>query len=132
MFIASALFAKDAKVHVMQKPTPKVPPRPIASGREHSRRKASNVVSLSANRDAATIGSFLSHQTKKLEGSHTEAIDLRQMLKTFCKGRGLPVPSTRRFGEAMRECGYAKDRKGGRGRVRYLGIELMTTHALVA
>jgi hypothetical protein len=75
---------------------------PADTPRERCRlRKGSrSLASLSANQDAATIASFLSDQTQKGEASHIEAIDLRRMLKTYCKDRPLAVPSTRRFGAA--------------------------------
>jgi hypothetical protein len=133
LYVATSAYFTDAKVRSSHKPMRKVPSRPAANGRDHSRRKATNnVVSLSANRDTATINGFLSHETRIRKGSHTEASDLRRMLTTYCKGRGFPVPSARRFGEAMRSRGHAKDRRGRGGRVRYLNVELANLQTLAA
>jgi hypothetical protein len=46
-------------------------------------------------------------------------------LATYCTNRNLPVPSIKRLAEALTKRGFAKDRKGPGGRVRYLGIELV-------
>jgi hypothetical protein len=133
LYVATSAYTTDAKVRSSHRPSRIVTSPPAANGPERSRRKArGNVVSLSASRDAATINSFLSHQTNTREGWFTEAIDFRRVLTTYCKGRGLPVPSTRRFGEAMRARGYAKDRRGRGGRVRYLNVELVNLQTLAA
>jgi hypothetical protein len=133
LYVATTAYSTGAKVRSSHRPSRIVTSPPAADNPEHSRRKArGNVVSLLANRDTATINSFLSHETRIREVSHTEAIDFRQMITTYCKHRGLPIPSQRRFGEAMRACGYAKDRRGRGGRVRYLNVELVNVQTLVA
>jgi hypothetical protein len=90
-------------------------------------RRIGNIVPLPANRDASSIiNRWLNLQTRVRERSFCGASDLDRALAAYCASRNLPVPSMKRLAEALATRGFAKDRKGPGGRVRYLGIEIVT------
>jgi hypothetical protein len=124
LFVGLRTMASDAKVQASTPLSTIIGPRERSLGNEPSRRRRGNVVKLPLTPDHAIITAFLNLLIRSQEGSHATAEDLRKSLEAFCGAKGLPIPSWRRVGEALRQRGYAKDRRGPGGRVRYLNVEI--------
>jgi hypothetical protein len=127
LFVALGAFERSGENPGSQ-PPPTIEPRSTRRDRDRSRpRRDGNIVLLPANRDAsAIINGWMNGHTRVSDGSCCGASQLDRALATYCASRNLPVPSMKRLAEALTKRGFAKDRRGPGGRVRYLGIEIVT------
>jgi hypothetical protein len=130
LFVALGPFERPGENSGSQPPR-MIGTKPARSDRSLPRR-AGNIVLLPANRDASAIINGWLNLQRVREGSFCGASDLDRALAGYCVSRSLPVPSMKRLAEALAKRGFAKDRKGPGGRVRYLGIELVTPQMATA
>jgi hypothetical protein len=103
--------------------------------KDHDRslpRRAGNIVLLPANRDPSSIINGWLNLQRVREGACCGASELDRALAAYCVSRSLPVPSMKRLAEALAKRGFAKDRRGPGGRVRYLGIEIVGVQTAAA
>ena len=132
MFVALGTFANPPSGKIHSKRTLGPLSSPLRRGeRRMAKPRAGNVVPLTRE-VTPLIASFLNLQTRRSEGSWSEASELYETLVAYCHARKVGVPSQRRFGEELAERGYLKDRRAKGGRVRYLGIELLKMQAAAA
>ena len=133
MFVALGAFGGDQMIRVtasMSRPRAQYQLHTALSSRLPDRR---NVVQLPAHGEASPlITGFLNLHTRRGEGSCSEAGELYRSFARYCQARRVLIPSQRRFGEDLAQRGYPKDRRAAGGRVRYLGIELVTVQAAAA
>jgi hypothetical protein len=132
LFVALGAFKRSGEKPGSQ-PPPTIETKLARRDRDRSLpRRDGNIVLLPANRDASSIiNSWLNLQRVR-EGSFCGASDLDRALAAYCASRNLSVPSMRRLAEALTKRGFAKDRRGPGGRVRYLGIELVNAQTAAA
>jgi hypothetical protein len=132
LFVALGAFERCGENAGTQPPS-MTGTKPARRDRDRSLpRRTGNIVLLPVNRDpSAIINGWLNLQRVR-EGSFCGASDLDRALAAYCTSRNLPVPSMRRLAEALAKRGFAKDRRGPGGRVRYLGIEIVTPQMATA
>jgi hypothetical protein len=103
--------------------------RPVSQMAEPARAAKEYTVSPELLKEVMRLAvyEFLHAHTRSTEGSAVGATELFGAFNVFCRRRGLPTFTQRRFGDELARRGYMKDRRAMKGRVRYLEIQLIET-----